>query len=63
MRILTKWCEELWQKFENETYFLERSDCFSIGQKKEIEFIGKYKKEDLIERMKDEKEKIEEFVK
>lgn len=63
MRILTKWCEELWQKFENETYFLERNDGFSKGQKKEIDFVNKRKRRTLIRLMKEEKIKIDEFVK
>ncbi len=63
MRILTKWCEELWQKFENDTYFLERNDGFSAGQLKEIDFITKDKKKTLMRLMKEEKEKIEKFVK
>jgi hypothetical protein len=63
LRILTEWCEELWQKFENETFFLEKNNGFSLGKKKEIVFISKGKKKHLMELMKAEKVKIEEFVK
>lgn len=31
LRILTKWCEELWAKFENENYFWERKDGLSLN--------------------------------
>lgn len=31
LRILTKWCEELWNKFENENYFWERKDGLALN--------------------------------
>ncbi len=63
LRILTKWCEELWQKFENENYFLERNDGFSAGPNKTIEFLSKKKKIGLMDLIKEEKDEIESFVK
>jgi hypothetical protein len=41
LRILTKWCEELWEKFDKETYFIDRNDGFSKGKNKEIMFLNK----------------------
>ena len=26
LRIITKWCEELWKKFEDENYYIDRSE-------------------------------------
>ena len=34
LRIMTKWCEELWNKFEDENYYIDRSEgLYMIGSK------------------------------
>ena len=52
LRILTKWCEELWSKFENENYFWERKDGLSLNGKQDIRMIEESVKRKLTEQMK-----------
>ena len=52
LRILTKWCEELWSKFEKENYFWERKDGLSLNGKQDIRMIEESVKRKLTEQMK-----------
>lgn len=33
LRILTKWCEELWDKFKTKNYFLDREENLRVQEK------------------------------
>jgi hypothetical protein len=59
---MTKWCEELSEKFYKETYFIDRNDGLSKGEKKEIAFLSKEHKRRLMEFMAEEKKEIEKFL-
>ena len=52
LSILTKWCEELWSKFENENYFWGRKDGLSLNGKQSICMIEESVKRKLTEQMK-----------
>ena len=39
LRILTKWCDELWAKFENENYFNQRTEGLPLLQNKKIGLV------------------------
>ena len=61
LRILTKWCEQLWEKFEKENYFAERAEPVVLEDMDKINPFFKWMKTDIDKRMKSEKEKILEF--
>ncbi len=33
LRILTKWCEELWDKFKTKNYFIDREENLRVQEK------------------------------
>jgi hypothetical protein len=39
LRILTKWCDELWGKFENDNYFMERTDGMGLIKSKKVGLV------------------------
>ena len=39
LRIMTKWCEELWDKFENENYYIDRSEGLTMLSSKQINIL------------------------
>ena len=63
MRILTKWCEELWEKFETETYFTDRTEGLSMLNKKEIKYLEEHIRESLKELIQSEKKRIDNEMK
>ncbi len=58
LRIMTKWCEELWEKFENENYYIDRSEGLTMLNSKQINILYEWLRLDLKQRLKDEKAKI-----
>ena len=63
LRILTKWCDELWSKFSNENYFSERTDGLLLVQSKRIGLVYPWIKERLKACMIKEKQEILAFLK
>lgn len=63
LRILTKWCEELWNKFKKKNYFLDREENVRVQEKggnvNTMFMWMKFPLNDLIE---NEKAKIEKFM-
>ena len=47
MRILTKWCEELWQKFSTENYFTNRTEAIQLQDPTVINPFFKWMKTDI----------------
>jgi len=52
LRILTKWCDELWGKFENENYFMERTDGLGLIKTKKVGLVFPWLKTLLTNKMK-----------
>jgi hypothetical protein len=60
---MTKWCEELWSKYEDENYFIDRSEGLTMLNNKQINILYEWVKLELKKRLKDEKSKIEKYMK
>jgi hypothetical protein len=60
---LTKWCDELWDKFENENYFLDRTEGLAVLKSKNISLVYPWLKRLLATKMKAEKAEILSFLK
>jgi hypothetical protein len=52
---MTKWCEELWNKYEDENYYIDRSEGLTMLNSKQINVVYEWLKLDLKKRLKDEK--------
>ena len=61
LRILTKWCEELWNKFETEKYFTNRAEPIQLQNPEIINPFFKWMKGKVDDMMNREKQKILEF--
>jgi hypothetical protein len=60
---MTKWCEELWNKIDDENYFLKRNDGFVMFSTKTVGLLTPHSKDVLTKYAKIQKLKILEFMK
>lgn len=64
LRILTKWADELWDKFSKKNYFLDRQENVRVQEKDgNINTMFMWMKLPLNDLIEEEKAKIEAFMK
>ena len=63
LRILTKWCDQLWQKFEEPNYYSNRSENIKVQKGGFVNLILPWMRQDIDNRLKVEKSKIISFLK
>lgn len=61
LRLLTKWCEELWKKFEKKNYFLDRTENIKVQNGGNVNTMFMWMKIPLNVLVENEKKRIEEF--
>jgi hypothetical protein len=59
---MTKWCDELWSKFEDENYYIDRSEGLTMLNNRQINILYEWLRFSLKDNLRNEKANIKKYM-